>query len=258
MRKVKKSAIFSATRAILICTILLVACNKENAGVTPVNNLPSSSKTETIQPNNPNNPLESIGINHNIHLNDVLSIISCNYIYPNGLSPEDALDVYYDYLNNMGYTKESMDFAFEIIENGYSLPNNVNHYIESLLDSISIIPNVSYNNYKHLVFRYEDRIMADATLNDIEEGALLAYTSVLRHSMYFWYEVPSKAIPNWLQIVGADAAGAATGFASCADDNLGMAIVCGILVGAGKSIEKAGELKEIEKPTTDSAATGTN
>ena len=258
MNITKKSAILYAVGVVLTCTILFVACNKENAEESNLNNLSSSVKSEMTQPNNPNNPLDSIGINHNIHLNDVLSIINHNYINPNSLSSNDFLDIYREYLINKGYAEKDIDFAFEIIKEGCSLPDNVEQYMESLQDSILIIPNESYDNYKNLVMRYENRIMADATLNDVEEGALLAFTSVYRHSLYYWYEASSKALPKWLQIAAADAAGAVEGFVGGVTVHWALGAVCGVIVGTDKSFEKAEKLKDSEKPTTDSTSTGVN
>lgn len=259
MIKIKKSAIIFAAGVTLTSTILFVACNKEHADVANLNNFPGSLKAEVINPNYSGNPLDSIGINHNDYLDDVLSIINLNYISPNNLSSDDVLDIYREYLLNKDFTKKEIDYAFQIVKDGYSLPKNVEEYINSLQDSISIIPNESYSNYKDLVIRYENKIMADSTLKKIDEGTLLAYTSVLRHSLYFWYEEPSKALPNWLKIAGADAVGAATGFAGGgAAFGWGGAIVGGILAGAGKSIEKAEKLEKLEKPTTDSTSTNPN
>ena len=76
MNKIKKSAFIYAAGATLMCTILFVACNKENSDVANLNNLSGFSKSEMINPNNSGNKLDSIGINHNIHLDDVLSIIN--------------------------------------------------------------------------------------------------------------------------------------------------------------------------------------
>lgn len=67
MNKIKKSAILFAAGVTLTCTILFVACNKENSDVENLNNLSRSPKSEMIKPNNSSNPLDSIGINHNIH-----------------------------------------------------------------------------------------------------------------------------------------------------------------------------------------------
>lgn len=254
----KKSAILFAVGAVLTCTILFVACNKENAEKSNINDLSSPMKSEMTQPNNPVNPLDNIGINHNIHLNDVLSIINTRYIEPNSLSSDDVLGIYREYLINNGYAENDIDFAFEIIKEGCSIPGKVEQYMESLQDSISIIPNESYDNYKNLVMRYENRIMADATLNDVEEGALLAFTSVYRHSLYYWYEAPSKALPNWVKIAAADAAGAAEGFVGGVTVHWALGVVCGVVMGVDKSIEKAEKLKDSEKPTTDSTSTGVN
>ena len=258
MNKIKKSAFIYAAGATLMCTILFVACNKENSDVANLNNLSGFSKSEMINPNNSGNKLDSIGINHNIHLDDVLSIINQNYIYPNNLSSDDALGIYQDYLLNKGYSIEEIDYAFQIIKDGYSLPTNVEEYINSLQDSISVIPNESYGNYKDLVIRYENRIMADTSLSDIEEGSLLAFTSVLRHSMYFWYESPSKALPNWLKIAGADATGAAVGMAGGASLGWTGSIIIGVIGAVGKSLEKAEELEKLEKPTTDTIPSSTD
>lgn len=256
MKNNKKTAVLIAAVVSLTCTILFVACNKENTAMTTLNNFSDSPKTEIINPKNPNNPLDSIGTKHNQYLNDVLTYINCNYINPNDLTSDEVLDIYQNYLLENGYTETEIELAFQTITDGYNLSNNVNQYINSLQDSISIIPNESYTNYKELVIRYEKRIMEDSSIDSIEEGTLLAYTSVLRHSMYFWYEEQSKELPKWLKIAGADAAGAATGFAGGASLGWGGAIVGGIIAGAGKSIEKAEKLNELEKPTTDSTSTG--
>lgn len=254
----KKSAILFAVGVVLTCTILFVACNKENAEKSNINDLSSPMKSEMTQPNNPVNPLDIIGIKHNIHLNDVLLIINSRYIEPNGLSSDDVLGMYREYLINNGYAENDIDSAFEIIKEGCSIPGKVEQYMESLQDSISIIPNESYDNYKNLVMRYENRIMADATLSDVEEGALLAFTSVYRHSLYYWYEAPSKTTPKWLQIVFADAAGAVEGFSGLGRSSSALGIIGGIIVGVNKSVEKAEKLKDSEKPTTDSTSTGVN
>ena len=115
--------------------------------------------------------------------------------------------------------------------------------------------NKGYSPYYEVICKVEEDILSNQSFTTTEEQILLSFTSVLRHSLYYWYEPISlaKSTPDWASIALADARGAIKG--AKAGLRVGSAVghpaagtAVGAVAGAAlKSAKKAHKTNKIKR-----------
>lgn len=231
------------------------------------------TKKVVVSPNNTENPYDWVGVKHNIHLDEISSILFEEYDNPNNLElsivtslTKEHLSELYDntlvepIINNGLYRCETEAELSEVLKNDI-FSNTSEAYINSILSSIENLKNDSYMSYKAYISEMESRIVTDNKIQEVEKVVLLSFTSTLRHSIYYWYEpeTSAKVKCKWLKIALADGKGAlasgAQGAAIGAIAGTGGAVIgasTGALIGAvAASIEKAEQLDSIKEPVDD-------
>ena len=122
--------------------------------------------------------------------------------------------------------------------------------------------NTGYEPYYDTICNFEKNIISNSnTISQEEKQILLSFTSVLRHSLYYWYEEnPSAKVSEKWQIAVADAKGALTGGLQGVGIGKEVGGTVGASIGAGvgavigaveASIEKAAELDKIKQKEKD-------
>lgn len=259
-----KIILVSTILTILSLNILFISCNEDN----DVYDKNTIQKKAIVSPNNTNNPYDSIGANHNFHLNNIFSFLYDQYTNPNIIHTDTILLITNNYLlskYNHTITNEIFNTKIYRCETNQELANKMNAfgfspkastYVFALLDTIELISSNSYKNYKNIICYTENNIINDVDINERDKAILLSFTSVLRHSIYYWYEESGAKVAKWLRIALADAKGALTGAgvgAALGSSIPGVGTVGGAITGGAigateASVEKAAELDKIEKP----------
>ncbi len=281
MNLVKKIAL------IAVCAMLgfqFVSCNDDNDELLN-NNLNGgilNSKVAT-SPCNSLNPYDSVGILHNQHLTNVFDDLYSLYQDPNILEVDTINSYAREYLSskyNEVFISDIVDTRIyrcntdeellsTMVNLGFS--NAAISVVNSTVSTIENITNNSYRDYYNAIYNIEKNVISRTDLSQSEKEIILCFTSVYRHSIYYWYEgkdASSKAkVPKWLQVAAADGkgalAGAGTGAAAGAvvggaPGAAAGAIAGGVVGAAAASIEKAAELDKIKKPENEKPNSGQN
>lgn len=249
------------------------SCTEDEYSVENSSELGYNYKT-TVSPNNNLNPNDSIGVLHNIHLDSIISILCENYTNPDAIHQDTLNRIVRDYFLNI-YDKDIVEAVFD--EKTYRIDDNksidailteakfseeTKKEIFSLLEIINSMENTGYEPYYDTICNVERNIISNSsTISQEEKQIILSFTSVLRHSLYYWYEESTavKVSERW-QIAVADAKGALSGGAQGAGIGSVSGNVVGASIGAGvgavigavaASIEKAAELERIKEKEKD-------
>lgn len=214
----------------IFAMFLLIGCEKNNSNLT-------KKSTSNDFPHNSNNIYDDIGSKHNSLLDDcrnktllfirnnpdsILNLEKSIEISNSILLENDYDTTGYASLTRMILSDTSKLFS-NTIENlslspfSYTILTNL---IEEL-DSLAMSGNKEYVNYKSIVVNYEDLIIKDSTLTDVEKFTLLSSTSIMRHSLYYWSNnesycslMTAKAkVPKWIRAVAMAVCDVAGGIA---------------------------------------------
>lgn len=248
---------------LFILSASLFSCTDKNEDI-----FATKSDTTIIDPTNTNNPYDSVGINHNNYLDLVFTEIFNKYGNPNelevdlikketesiileeGLCSSEFLEITSDYIDVSRIIDEDDVFFENLMDSELSADTKL--YIQQLLSQYDI----SYPELDSFIRNKEDLIINDGSIQEEEKVILLSFTSVFRHSSFYWKEIEytKKAAPKWFRITAADAkgavAGAATGATVGALTTGGTpvgattgAIIGGTFYAIAASVEKAASLK---------------
>uniref|UniRef100_UPI004049B8A1 hypothetical protein n=1 Tax=Flavobacterium sp. TaxID=239 RepID=UPI004049B8A1 len=162
----------------------------------------NSSRVGISTPENANNPYDEVGVMHNVVIekvmfnasnlvttddyinyaktvsNDVYGINASNTVIPTNTQIKTIID------------DHSADFSNVISNSGYStqaqlkLTELVNLLLEADRDL-----SIDYNTLKRQIITFEDDLINDITLSNIEKQNILQMSSVARHSTHFWYNI---------------------------------------------------------------------
>lgn len=249
------------------------SCTEDEYSMENGSEIEYSYKT-TMSPVNRLNPNDSIGVLHNIHLDSIISLLCDNYADADAIHPDTLhqfVENYFLNIYDIDIIKEVFKDTDNTLNDNQSIDSvltelkfseDAKEIVFSLLKTIEGMENKGYSPYYEVICKVEEDILSNQSFTTAEEQILLSFTSVLRHSLYYWYEPISlaKSTPNWILIAGADAAGALSGALSGAElgTKLGQAMgaTIGTAVGAiagaaGASATMALELKKLKEKNKD-------
>ena len=197
------------------------SCSKENISIDEKNSNDNEILTEESQSNdeefqycfdNPNNPYEELGVQHNLGLD----AIAASPEFGN-LSTEEAYYVAFEAIaNNMGVTEE---MPFSEVESAFDLLNSPEPLLEvaaMLLaeeeisqeahDIIIQLDELFNNNPDPHVFgievlSLEDAILQNGNLTTVELEILLGGTAVTRHSTCYWISAAMDPTSPWYPLL---------------------------------------------------------
>jgi len=230
---------------IIIAFILmgLTACDKNDQ----VSNDSSSIKNRTLTtkindnstnttPGNSANVYDSVGYWHNAILSGIQPCIPAS-----GATSETISGCVIQFANKAHLSlpelplttvpqliKENQNNFFAVI-NRLPFSNRVKFLVDSLfkvVDENASPDTAGYNSIKASIIGFENNILKDNSLSDIDKRQLLGAASVARYSVYYWLETPSghasklKNVLAWLGFVAGDV----TGF--CVTQNVVYAADC--------------------------------
>ena len=242
------------------------SCTEDEYSMENGSEIEYSYKT-TMSPVNRLNPNDSIGVLHNIHLDSIISLLCDNYADANAIHPDTLHQFVENYFLNI-YDRDIIKEVFKdtddtlndnqsidsvLIELKFS--EDAKEIVFSLLKTIEGMENKGYSPYYEVICNVEKDILSNQSFTTTEEQILLSFTSVLRHSLYYWYEPISlaKSTPDWASIALADARGAIKG--AKAGLRVGSAVghpaagtAVGAVAGAAlKSAKKAHKTNKIKR-----------
>jgi hypothetical protein len=210
-------------------------------------------------PGNSENPLDSMGIYHNLAL---------DYVEQQSLGQPKSIALYVGYSNQyMSNTfgsrvadlntklpstssietllADSSSFYFNKIDQsvyGLNVRNRLKTVINSLTDTAGYA-SMDYCTIKDLIVQHESNVIRDPSLTLEEKQQILSNTSVARYSLYHWYNKYNSKLDGgetisgkkrkwwqWLVIGIADVAGAVVG--ATAGSPTGVGAVAGGIAGA--------------------------
>ena len=249
------------------------SCTEDEYSMENGSEIEYSYKT-TMSPVNRLNPNDSIGVLHNIHLDSIISLLCDNYADADAIHQDTLNRIVRDYFFNI-YDKDIVVEVFDektyrvednktidTILTGAKFSEETKKGIFSLLEIVNTMENTGYEPYYDTICNFEKNIISNSnTISQEEKQILLSFTSVLRHSLYYWYEEnPSAKVSEKWQIAVADAKGALTGGLQGVGIGKEVGGTVGASIGAGvgavigaveASIEKAAELDKIKQKEKD-------
>ncbi len=200
------------------------SCTEDEYSVENSLELGCNYKT-TVSPNNNVNPNDSVGVLHNIHLDSIISILGENYSDPDAIHQDTLHQVVENYFLNI-YDKDIVEAVFddesntlddetslELVLKELDFSEDAKEIVFSLFKTVEEMENIGYEPYYDTICNVERNIISNRSFAATETQILLSFTSVLRHSLYYWYEPISlaKSTPDWASIAVADARGAIKG-----------------------------------------------
>lgn len=242
------------------------SCTEDEYSMENGSEIEYSYKT-TMSPVNRLNPNDSIGVLHNIHLDSIISLLCDNYADANAIHPDTLHQFVENYFLNI-YDRDIIKEVFKDTDNTLNdnqsidsvltelkFSEDAKEIVFSLLKTIEGMENKGYSPYYEVICKVEEDILSNQSFTTTEEQILLSFTSVLRHSLYYWYEPISlaKSTPDWASIALADARGAIKG--AKAGLRVGSAVghpavgtAVGAVAGAAlKSAKKAHKTNKIKR-----------
>lgn len=241
---------------LIVGTALFPSCEKEVRQV----NFGNNAKVDGVNPCNPANYFDTIGIMHNVHLDAMLKKIDKS---PE-LTNENTLDVikslYHTYLVDNNFDTHAIDYVDSYLIKDIIQSDKVKLYVDSISDSLKILVHSDYARCKNMIVRYENKLQSNEILTNDELDQLLAFTSVVRHSYYYWqdYDCGTKRSPRTADIALADGLGALEGASALSAFGIWGAIggaVCGAVL---RSCLKSRELKAEDNPSDTTATVNNN
>ncbi len=249
------------------------SCTEDEYSVENSSELGCNYKT-TVSPNNNLNPNDSIGVLHNIHLDSIISILCENYTNPDAIHQDTLNRIVRDYFLNI-YDKDIVEAVFDdesntlddeksldLVLTELNFSEDAKEIVFSLFNRVEEMENNGYMPYYDTICNVERNIISNKSFTATETQILLSFTSVLRHSLYYWYEenTLAKSTPDWILIAGADAAGALTGAKTGAEVGMILGQAAGATIGtavgavagaAGASATMALELRKLKEKGKD-------
>jgi hypothetical protein len=167
----------------------------------------SNFNRQNCTPENPNNPMDNTGLQHNqiidltsqqINIYDEGNVQSAIDItnqytatqYANSqiyIESEDQLEsLMHDATNNMSNFVDALDIS-----------GNAKNYLNQLFTTLIDTPGISaYCDMKVRILAIEDAIAADGNINNLERKELFSATSIARYSYFYWSNRPEYGEEN--------------------------------------------------------------
>lgn len=260
-KRFKRIALLAIFAGAFMCS-----CTEDEYSVENGSELGYTYKT-TLSPNNNVNPNDSVGVLHNIHLDSIISILGENYSDPDAIHQDTLHQVVENYFLNI-YDEDIVEEIFkeessalneetslELVLKELDFSEDAKEIVFSLFKTVEEMENIGYEPYYDTICNVERNIISNRSFTATETQILLSFTSVLRHSLYYWYEEPTlaKSDVDWALIAGADAGGALKGAKTglrvgSAVGHSAVGAGVGAAVGATyKSVKMARKLKKINE-----------
>lgn len=223
---------------LLIAALPFISCQKpEKTNLIPATHF-AKAMNIADGPGNGMNPYDTIGINHNAILSEVVPLL-CTNCQPD-VNSATQLMLYNEHLPEYKWQPFSYyDTVLRtvtadpdsLIQNGNFSPY-CKQQLRSLLKLISkqAIIGANFNTQKSAIAQYETSILSNSGLPANDRKAILCGSSIARYSLYFWTYSPQgamlklKNIVKWVAAATSDIAGGfVSGNASYAADCSGYA-----------------------------------
>jgi len=218
---------------LLIAALPFIACQKqEKININPMLHF-AKVMNSADDPGNGMNPYDTIGINHNAILSEVVPLLCTNcqpdvnsatqMMLENGHLPNYKKQPFSYYDTVLRTVTADPD---SLIQNGNFSPY-CKQQLRNLLQLISkqAIIRANFNTQKSAIAQYETSILLNPGLPANDRKAILCASSIARYSLYFWTNSPQgamlklKNIVKWVAAATSDIAGGfVSGNASYAAD----------------------------------------
>jgi hypothetical protein len=214
----------------LLAAMVMSACTKNNnigANKAAVTNK-ALDMSANVQPANPNNPYDSVGVWHNKIISAVLNgnrdtslqkIIGqvADFMYVNlGMKPDLSL-----YEATKSAIQAAPDNYFNLI-NDSNLSEPAKTYLHDLVTFMKDTANyttaaATYVNLNTQIVALESKVITDKQLTDNDRKSVLEVTSIGRYSLYYWFNTPQpeyslKGIIRIIAAVMGDIGGGLEGY----------------------------------------------
>lgn len=181
-----------------------VSCKKidhdvitENGDQTITKTMSKLSNRESCTPENPNNPMDDVGKQHNqaveftaqqVNIYDeanVQSAIDITNQHTIGLYPNTSLYITSkDQLESLMHGATSNMSSFT---NALEISDKAKGYLSQLFTALLDTPGISeYCDMKIRIVAIEQAITADGSINNLEKTELFSATSIARYSYFYW------------------------------------------------------------------------
>ncbi|HRO43417.1 MAG TPA: hypothetical protein PL009_11330 [Flavipsychrobacter sp.] len=205
--------------------LMITSCKKESTSTNAGNTKNVSPLRRDHPAANTNNPYDDYGFYHNILLDAALNdpnidishidtwlpdYMSDNYTtllpqeYSATVSPTQVSNACFTAIERAGNAEiDDLDLS-QAVKDAMS---NLNTTLISLSEDSSIV----YADVKDEIISWEDDVIASSYFSTSEKQSLLVYSSIYRHSTYYWMDLYPAGRWPWGRVGGADALGGVIG-----------------------------------------------
>jgi hypothetical protein len=183
-----------------IATLGFYACKQENLkpeGLQMSENPQSNSASIPCSPANPDNPFDSVGIIHNLALNDVKNSVGFSNSTINQrvnranqyLSQQFGISATFTISTITNIIADSSN-SFNTTINNLSVSNNLRNRLRNVVFLIK--NNSDFDNYcdlKNQIMILEQAVIDDNTLSTNEKNIFLKVSSIARHTLHYWTSI---------------------------------------------------------------------
>lgn len=254
-----------------IGTVTLVSCDK-NENETIVGHEQYSATKGVFNPANPANPYDYMGVDHNYYIDKCMPDVYSYIMNYGGIDVSQAITISNQILAQNGFDTNGIRTIAMKIETSAdsnfmpfimsSFPNQkIRNCISKLVSDILQMAqdeNYDYEDIHKFILARETKYATSGEYSNEELGYIYPVTSVMRHSMYYWYNNgfgpvnPKKAsVWKWLGriavVATCDALGSVGGTATAVAASVG-------------SYQMAKDMFPDDKPNqpTDTTSNGNN
>lgn len=200
MKKTSKFFAVAIAAIMTIGTVTLVSCDKtENENF--VGNEQYSATKSDFTPANPANPYDYVGVDHNFYIDKCMPAVYSHILNYGDIEVSQAITISNQILAQNGFDttgirtiamkiKTSVDSNFTpfIISSfpNQKIKNCISKFVSDILQ-MSQDGNCAYEDVHEFILAQETNYATSGEYSNEELEYIYPVTSVMRHSMYYWY-----------------------------------------------------------------------